>query len=182
MLSPAPSVSHPLSAWEALLLEGEGAFHPRMGTAQPHSTSPLSCLGQAPGKRGSRPELTELVYILGSSFLAVCFLTLHLPPFHLLPPSTLGWGHHGGSMKKKQAAAMLASPFQPRGSPQTRSGATAQETSPPSLRSGGGENALHTSREQGSSREGACRHPRAAHRCRPLLASPLFPQANGLCS
>lgn len=164
----------------------EVAFHPMMGKA-PLSTCPLSCLEQAPGKRGSTPELTELVYILGHSFLAVCSFPLHLPPFHfppfhLLPPSTLGWGHHGGSMKTKQAAAMLASPFQPCGSPQMRrSGATALETSQPSLRSGGGENTLHTSRKEGSSRDGDCRHPRVAHKCGALLASPLLPQANGFC-
>lgn len=50
-----------------------------------------------------------------------------------------------------------------------------------SLRSGGGENALHTSRKEGSSRDGACRHPRVAHKCGALLASPLLPQANGFC-
>lgn len=41
---------------------------------------PLSRLEQAPGKTGSSPEPTELVYILGGSFQAVCSLPLHLPP------------------------------------------------------------------------------------------------------
>lgn len=114
-----------------------------MRQAQPHSVCPRSCLEQAPRKSGSSLEPTELVYILGGSFRAVCSLPPRLPPSLL--PLLLPWGGGMVMAAMKKTGCCCASIALPAMWKPTDEWNGSPETSRPSLRTGGGEAVLRPS-------------------------------------